>query len=222
MSLMGRRMRKIGMGMKTNNSAFKIYIPLKKFYRSNDFVAYLLVGFGILSVISFAISNSIGKNLALIIGIAFLSCMMLMFLVCIALAIRAIFRYQTLYGDLDGQVIFNSDNVVVNEKAFTLSEIEKITFSLIDYRGMYIGRQGGIDGRKSQGVENTFSLHISDNELTYQFQLLYKGQIKEIREQLISYHLAGKLHFLHLIDLLGITKYEDIQKFKQQLATGQK
>lgn len=208
--------------MKTNNNAFKIYTPVKKFYRSNDLFAYALIGFGVLSVLSFAIANSIYNDPAFVIGLVSLFCTMLMLIVCIALAIRAVFRYQLLYGELNGQVIFNKNDISVNDKVFALDDVSKITFVLIDYKGLYIGRRGGLDGRKSQGIENTFSLHINDNEITYQFQLLYKDQVKEIREQLIHYHLTGKLHFLHLIDLLEISKYEDIQEFKQQLATSVK
>ncbi|MCW4468424.1 hypothetical protein OGH69_05565 [Flavobacterium sp. MFBS3-15] len=208
--------------MKAGNNTFKIYTPVKKFYPKGNLVGYLASFFGILGILSCIISRITQSDIALIIGLVSTTCMLLIFIGCIPLAISATFRYQTLPGDLNGKVTFNIDDITVNDKLFELDKISKITFSLVDYKGLYIGRRGGLDGRKSQGIENTFSLYINDNEITYQFQLLYKGQIKEIREQLIQYHLAGKLHFLHLTDLLEITKYEEIQEFKQQLPTGLK
>lgn len=214
--------KKIGTEMKASNNTFKIYTPVKKVYISNDLIVYLLIGFGVLSATSFAISNLIGRNLSLIIGMVFLICLILSFLVCVGLAIRAVFKYQPLYGVLSGQVIFENDSISVDNRVYELDDISKINFAIIDHKDLYIGRRGGLDGRKSQGVGNTFSFMVDNKQLTYQFQLLYKGQIKEIKDQLISYHIAGKLHFLHLIELLGITKYEDIQEFKQQLAAGLK
>ena len=76
-----------------------------------------------------------------------------------------------------------------------------------------------MNGKIANGINNYITYCLKDNKKEIiHFQLQGEYAIRSISEQLIKYHLAGKLHFLNLIDLLGISDYDQIQIFKQNIA----
>ncbi len=200
-------------------NSFKIYTPNDKFYLSNNLIVYSLLGLFLLPItLEFFVFSCEDDTISTFSGIMFIG-ILLVFLVSIALGIAAVFRYKPLRGSLDGEIVFENDRILINNKTFKTDLLTKMSISVRDHKGMYIGSRGDLDGRRSQGVDNSVSLYRPDkkNPLVYYFQLDRKDQLKDIREQLIHYHLAGKLHFLQLIDILDITRYEDIQEFKREI-----
>lgn len=109
------------------------------------------------------------------------------------------------------------DKIIVNQAEVFIKDIDKISFSIRDYKGMKTSLKGELDGCKSNGVGNSVILYDKTGNRQIYFQLLSEYALRDIKEQLIHYHVKGKLHFLQLIDILGISRYEDIQEFKKEI-----
>ncbi len=196
---------------------FKIYTPKNKFYWSNNLIVYSLLVFCFLPVgievfmLKHENDQVSGFSRILAYGIP------IMLFVSVIFGIISFFQHRPLRGMLDGEIIFESERIIINGKEFDIASLTKISFVILDYKGMFIGGRGDLNGRKSNGVGNRIALYKNGTPQVYYFQLEYKGQLKNIKEQLIQYHLAGKLHFLQLIDILGISKYDEIQEFKKEI-----
>jgi hypothetical protein len=119
---------------------------------------------------------------------------------------------------LDGEITFLDNRIIVNDTIFIIDALDSIKFlSFEDYIGRIIDP---VDNKISEGVDNRVELHLNNRQkITYYFELTERYQIRDIREQLIHYHLAGKLDFLNLTAILGIEDYNAIQNFKQTLVS---
>ena len=73
--------------------------------------------------------------------------------------------------------------------------------------------------KKSNGLDNYLDLSLKTGETlkVHFFQDPHK-QIGRCKELLIQYHKSGILSWLHLIHLLEITRYEEIQVFKKKIS----
>lgn len=132
-------------------------------------------------------------------------------------------KKKALSGKLEGNIIFEENRILIHHKVFLLSDIEKINFPCFnDYEGRKEEfTNSNYNGGISQGVGNKVVLFLNDGkEIIIQFQLERRYQIREMRPELVHYHNEGKLHFLHLIDVLGIEDYNAIQIFKKSLTDG--
>ncbi|RWX02521.1 hypothetical protein [Flavobacterium cerinum] len=120
---------------------------------------------------------------------------------------------------ITGGIVFEKEKITVNSIEYLLDDLSKITFT--DCGNHF--RQGDGYFNKNSGVEpnskdNLLSLELNNKEtLRVYFQLNNRYHIRNIQDELIHYHNEGKLHFLNLIDVLGIEDYNAIQHFKQQL-----
>jgi hypothetical protein len=131
-------------------------------------------------------------------------------------------NYKPLNGDLDSILILESDKITVNQLELTLTKIKNIELNCKDYKGFTNSYRpysnGGFSNGLSNGIKNTIKITMNDNSVhIYNFQQSNKDEINKAKEELINYYVFGKLHFLNLIDALGIREYEDIQKFKETL-----
>jgi len=119
-------------------------------------------------------------------------------------------------GYLEGNLIFLDNNIKINDRVLNIDAVEMIHFPLFDdYAGKIINAE-----KVSEGVDNNVMLTLKSGEkIISNFQLTARYQIRDIREQLIQYYLAGKLDFLNLTAILGIEDYNAIQNFKQTLAS---
>ena len=156
-------------------------------------------------------SSSIDFLLYCIIVISFLS----------GVILRIINRhnFRNLNGDLDSTLTLEFESIAVNNKIYQLSQIKKLEFKCYDYKGYSTWPPGfrdpNLNNALSQGVENTITIELADgSKMVYNFQQLYQNEINRARPELINYYTSGKLHFLNLVDTLGIRTYEDIQIFK--------
>jgi len=120
-------------------------------------------------------------------------------------------------GYLEGNLIFLDNNIKINDRVLNIDTVEMIHFPLFDdYAGKIINAE-----KVSEGVDNNVMLTLKSREkIISNFQLTARYQIRDIREQLVHYHNSGKLHFLNLIDILGIEDYNAIQIFKNSLSDG--
>ena len=72
----------------------------------------------------------------------------------------------------------------------------------------------------SNGVDNTIKIYLTDkSKIEHNFQQKAENEIRNERSLLINYCKKGKLHYLSLLEILGITEYEEIQRFKKENLT---
>jgi len=203
-------------------NSFKIFTPVKKFYFTPDKIIYSLAGFGFLPM---AFELFILKHDSNEVSNFSIGC----FWVCIiavfgGVIVRAIYssKQKTLRGILEGDLVFNNGSITINDDEYLLDDIKKIGFTHFnDYLGKKQSDKSYYNDGVSNGVENTVILTLKKGKnIECHFQQQYRYQLREIRQQLVKYHNEGKLHFLNLIDILGIEDYNAIQIFKKSLPEG--
>jgi len=146
-------------------------------------------------------------------GLLIASCLMLYFM------ISGNFKREPLDGTLEKRILFSENAIKVDDWRYELAMIEKVDFTIDDYDGKWRYRAGGNFNQVcSNGTNNRCQLTLkSGQKIEVQFQLMYNGEFLKLKNLLIRYHDEGKLHFLKLIEYLGIDKYEEIQEFKKTL-----
>ena len=127
------------------------------------------------------------------------------------------FKREPLNGNLNKRLIFSSDWISIDGKKHSLNTFKKIDFTVYDYFNKWEYRRD-FNPVRSNGTGNKLILTLLDGEIIeLHFQLMHENQMKRLEEHLKHYYSIGILHFLKLIDLLGIDDYEDIQEFKKKL-----
>ena len=129
-------------------------------------------------------------------------------------------RYETIKGRLEGFMVLNLNTIHIDYKVYHLNDIKKIEIFNGDYKGsLNVRSSGSIEPVISQGVENEIIITMNSGEVEkHFFQLLNENDLSKAEKELINYHLKGKIHFLHLIDILNITDYNKIQQFKKEIS----
>lgn len=122
---------------------------------------------------------------------------------------------------ITGKIIFENNRIIIDYVNYDLEDVDKIEFcdmgnSLRKFDGFSEHGQNWPNGKD---VLIILQLKDSRKIRTY-FQLAHRHEIRDIRPQLVHYHNIGKLHFLNLIDILGIEDYNAIQIFKKSLPEG--
>lgn len=120
---------------------------------------------------------------------------------------------------ITGEIVFEKDKITVNSVEYLLDDLSKITFT--DCGNHLRQGDGYFDNNTTiepNSKDNVIALELNNGEtLRTYFQLNNRYHIRNIQAELIHYHNEGKLHFLNLIDVLGIEDYNAIQHFKQKL-----
>jgi hypothetical protein len=198
-------------------TTFKIFTRGTGVYLTNNLILWpiILSGMLLLSIRVLLLENqgfTLFDNALLIISVG-------AFLVGIGLKLGGFFEYRPLKGNLDKTLILESNQVSIGSNSYNLADIKKIEIRNDDYKGSYYhSSKYDFNGSLSNGVDNNFTMILNDGQsVTVNFVQNIKFEIKSAQEQLISYHSRGKLHFLNLIEVLGITDYEEIQEFKKSI-----
>lgn len=133
--------------------------------------------------------------------------------------ITGFFTREPLNGDLSKTIIFTPSQIIVAEHSYSLDEIKKIEFYVDDYFDKIKHRsRSDLTPSRTNGTSNVCQLHLTNGEIIeISFQLMYDGEFLKMRELLVEYYSNNKIHFLKLIEYLGIDKYEEIQEFKKTL-----
>jgi len=199
-----------------NQVEFKVFTKGKlKFYQNPNLVVYPLLGMslGILYIaekFDIQLLEKTGIIFSIITGI-----------VAVVYLIIDFYSIEPLGGDLNKRIIFKPDEIIIDGNKYPLNEIKKISFKANDYYDGILWPTNDIYLRStnSNGTHNYCTLYLTNGQkIETRFQLMHpKAFANKMREILIEYYAQGKLHFLNLIDLLGIQKYEDIQEFKKTL-----
>lgn len=199
----------------TNEIQFKIYTKDKRFHLSENKVVYsLLFGFiGMAYLANLFFSDSVIENIGRVGGV-FTCVIMLYFTIANATKI------EPLNGNLNKKLVFKKDQIWIDDDKYELNEIKKISFNVEDYFNRIKGRiKGDLSPGRSNGTANICELTLIDGrKVEVNFQLKYETEFLEMRELLIKYYAENKIHFLKLIEYLGIEKYEEIQEFKKTLS----
>ncbi|UUC45981.1 hypothetical protein [Flavobacterium cerinum] len=127
-------------------------------------------------------------------------------------------EYKTLKGELSSLLIFHPDGIQIDSKFHELDTIKKINLEhTSDYKGRFAPERGDFDGNLSNGVANLLVLNlINGTRISLHFQQSKQDEIFQEKENLIRYCNDGKLGLLSLLDILRITDYNEIQRFKKE------
>jgi hypothetical protein len=129
------------------------------------------------------------------------------------------FTRESLQGDLKKSIILKPSEIIIDDQIFSLEEIKKIEFYVGDYfNRLEYKAQGDLNPGRTNGTSNICELHLTNGKMIdTRFQLMYKDEFLKTRRLLLEYYSKNKIHFLKLIEYLGIENYEEIQEFKKTL-----
>jgi|SRR5690606_5032234 len=198
----------------SNQVEFKIFTRKKGFtFTVNVFVYSLLLGsLGIAYLANKYLNGSVLESFGKAGGI--IGCILMIYFSITKLSAR-----KPLNGDLSKRLIFRPSEIILDGNKIELSEIKKVEFSVEDYFDRFeYSIRGDLNPCRTNGTSNLCELILSNGEkIQVRFQLMYKGEFLKMRELLLKYYSENKIHFLRLIEYLGIEKYQEIQEFKKTL-----
>ena len=144
--------------------------------------------------------------------------------VAVPIGIILNFRREPLNGQLIASLEFNKKKIITAEKSYDLEDITKIEFTLYDYDYMWeYSHFFVLEPKRLNGTKNTLHIRLKNgNTVEVLFQRVRENDILDIKEELICYYQMSKIHWLHLIELLKIDDYDEIQRFKNELTTANK
>ena len=202
-----------------DSKTFTIFHPVKKFYFTTDTLTFILMMLSILPVIfELVILKRSGFS---VLSALFFSAYFIIVLVSIVLQFMAKRRYEVLKGILGGEITFHPDRITINGDDFLLTDMRKLNIYTQDYLDMVAPSGRTANGRKLYGTNNRAELYLNKGKtLICYFQRIDDNTAKVMADLYTGYYTSGKLHWLTLLDLLGISKYEEIQRFKSKVATG--
>jgi hypothetical protein len=192
---------------------FSIFIKSNKFNWTVNKIA--LLGFAILFIV-FQINknlenpfkDSINKYTGLI-GFAF----------CIGGILYRFSRFEkpeTLNGKLDGFLEFKLDSIIIDQKQYSINEIEKISIVNNDFYGKVTRILSGFDSNHSNGVDNHLTLILKDKrKVSCMFEIYYEEDIRKLDKILIDYYSLGKIDFYRLMNILKLER-DEIEDFKKR------
>jgi hypothetical protein len=193
--------------------SFPLFTPRKGFRITHDLVIGTLF---VMSFVLYYISNRyLGESTLKDISKAglYISLFLVLFF-----TIFSAFLYKRVFGKISGELKFRKNEIVAGDVTYQMSQIKKIEVYFHDYHGrLETGKS--LNPARSVGIENTIFLTLNDGERrSIHFQIYKQGEFDKMNELLREYYLQNKIHFLKLIEYLGITKYEEIQEFKKTLS----
>ena len=194
---------------------YKILTKSKKFYWTINSRIYTILLFTFLPVF---IKLNLFKNQ----NVTFFDKTLFVISICTILfgfAIRLLRfnKYKTLKGELISELEFLEDKIIIGDKQYSLEDIQKIEINAFDFKGLIIYSKGDLDGNLSNGVDNLLKIYLANqNKIEINFQQIVKNEIRNDQVNLISYCNQNKLHYLNLLEIMGINNYDEIQKFKKE------
>ena len=196
---------------------FALFEKTKKFYWSNNRIIYPVI-FTCIGILYLKQKLGFEKNFfdEFVIGVFILT-----FFIGIVLSVRGFAKPDPLRGVLNGFITFEKEKITFDQQIFRLEDFKKIEITNNDYYGRLKSySKGNFNSTISNGVDNKIEITFYNGEKKmFYFELYNSEDLQKVKEELINYYLNGKMHFLNLIDVLGITKYEEIQNFKEEISS---
>ncbi|MEN9323540.1 MAG: hypothetical protein RL699_1320, partial [Bacteroidota bacterium] len=127
---------------------------------------------------------------------------------------------EPLKGIIDGYLELYETKIVINNKEYLLDEIKNIEIWNFDFEGEIYDpvARGNFNGRKSNGIENSFKITLFDGKiLEIYFQQDYGNQMIHAKKELFSYYANGKIDFSTLARVFGCKDQMDKEIFRETL-----
>lgn len=198
----------------TKEIEFKIFAKNKGFNLSVNIVVYslLFIGIGIAYLAGKFLDNSTLESVGQ--GVGILGCILMIYF-----KITQVSKRKSLNGNLNKKLRFRTREILIDDIKIELNEIKKIEFFINDYFDKWDSQApGDFNPARTNGTANICELTLINGQKTkVNFQLMYANEFLKMRELLLQYYSENKIHFLKLIEYLGIEKYEEIQEFKKTL-----
>lgn len=191
---------------------FAIFKKSKKFYWSTNKIYYCtlfsLLGLG---YISDKLSNPTDYPFQWIIITTMLLGLFFKF--------KGFTEIEPLRGTLEGDLIFEKDSIIIDNKLYTLDEIDKIKISNDDYRSKLINiSKGNIGPALSNGTNNYLVIFLKSKEtIKIFFELINSNDFQKIKPILIEYYLKKKIDFEELKYVLGEKSRSDIRELQEEI-----
>jgi len=114
-------------------------------------------------------------------------------------------KYEPLRGHFEGYLSFEEKSITIGNEVYSIDEIRTIKISNDDYLGKQKNISSGNFGPVlSNGTENFITIFFSSGKSKrYQFELINSDDFQKLREILIDYHIAGKIDYWELAQVLG-------------------
>lgn len=125
--------------------------------------------------------------------------------ISIFLMINSYFAYMPLFGKLNGELVFENGNIIINGKTFKLSEINDIDFVINDFYGKYYRLSRDFNPKYAQGVDNYISFTDNLNQMhIIRFKLATEHHYESLSPFINDAVKAKKIQFNKAADIIGI------------------
>lgn len=144
----------------------------------NNILFVLILVFGFIKILNIGYISKIADKA--LIGVI---------IVGIVMFVANIFRRKPLNGTLDGTVIFNANNILINDRKIEVTAIQKIFLRMDDYEGREFNSSKGVGlfPNISNGTNNLLDLELKTGEkIKLFFQMEYENQVEELRPFMVT------------------------------------
>ena len=186
--------------------------PKKGFYISPE--SSIAIGLPTLLFLIFYLKTSLGFDFGNLTIYMSIICV----IYCFAFMFSNFFRHEREIGEYKGMIRFGKSSISFNNKVYKLNDIEKMSFSCNVIKGETILYTRGLSPSLSNGLNNSITLKLIDGtKVEAAFLQTKTRRLKFYKEILIFYYLENKFSWLHLLDVLEMNNYEEIQIFKNEI-----
>lgn len=136
------------------------------------------------------------------------------------LKIKGFTEIEPLRGTLEGDLIFEKDSIIIENKHYLLDEINKIKISNDDYIGKSINYfKENVGPALSNGTNNYLVIFLKSKEpIKVFFELINSNDFQKIKPILIEYYLKKKIDFDEMTYVLGEKSSSDLRELKEEIS----
>jgi hypothetical protein len=132
--------------------------------------------------------------------------------------ISTFFLHEHENGKFIGKIKLDNNSIIINETSYLTEEISKISIHSFDVKGQFVGYAFEFSRKLSNGLNNEITLKLRNGkEIKCHFLQTKRERMKYFKDCLINYHLKGKMSWLHLLSILELEDYDEIQKLKKEI-----
>ena len=183
------------------DNTFRIFKPKNTVFRfTKGWILFVLL------VISVSLTDYYDTKIIRIISVVVL-------VICLLFHITKSMRYTYLDGTFEGELIFGTDYIKINNRKIHLQDIAKIHIRANDYEGLLTSATHSYQQNMSNGTNNLLDLTLTNKErIKVFFQMDYISDIKfmtPILRELIA------IHFIPFEEDNEIAAVNDYFKYKK-------
>lgn len=192
---------------------FKLFFKEKKrFYISVENIVLILLWLFFLSTIYLRDHSKLNlRNGDTIIGFYVV-------VYSIGLIIANFFRFERVHGSFKGELVLYQNQIKIGSNSFEIKQITSVHFSGEDIKGQSTNTSLRFRPLLSNGIDNKFTITLKNgNQVVGSFQQTKTERISTCKDLLCYYYQQGIINWLHLLQVLEISDYDEIQKLKSKL-----